>query len=305
MIRRIVCLLLALLCGAAPCLAEESAPAEPEPAVFPRETYNLGIRNLRVYDRFETDTLAFTIESFTMEGARWVLTEIWVQDPARQIRKINAEWGVDLAAPIDMARQFPEAMLLTNASGYISKTYPDIPESYPGEPSDYYYTTLGSLVITEGEILRKLDGVPFYGLALSEDGISMYRGADIEDVLATQPTQTWAFFEPCAIQENGEEVLPEEGTWPMAEEKHPRTVLARINRNNYVLLHIPYGTKLRGVSLYRISEFFSEHFTTEWIYNLDGGYSSSLIYRVQKQRTNIRRVVPNVQKIADMLCFTE
>jgi hypothetical protein len=133
----------------------------------------------------------------------------------------------------------------------------------------------------------------------------MYRGADNADVLAASPSQTWAFFESCAMQENGADLLPEEGTWPMAKEKHARTVLARVNRNNYLLLHLPYGPALRGMSLYRLNQFFSEHFETEWVYNLDGGYSTSLVYRQQKKKSALFLLVPNVQKIADLLCFTE
>ena len=61
------------------------------------------------------------------------------------------------------------------------------------------------------EILRNLEGVPFYGLALSENGIDLYRGADNGMVLASSPRQTWAFLESCAMMrqgKNGSEGLP-------------------------------------------------------------------------------------------------
>lgn len=302
-LRRWFCLLAALLLFLSCALGEET-PAEELP-VYPPMEYDLDIPGKRVYDTYVSDTLRFTIETFHMEGNKCVLTEVWVQDPGRQIRKVNADWGKDLANPKDLARKLPETVLATNASGYVTRTYPDIPASYPGKPADYYFTTLGSLVITDGKILRELDGVPFYGLALTGEGISMYRGADNADVLAASPSQTWAFFESCAMQENGADLLPEEGTWPMAKEKHARTLLARVNRNNYLLLHLPYGPALRGMSLYRLNQFFSEHFETEWVYNLDGGYSTSLVYRQQKKKSALFLLVPNVQKIADLLCFTE
>ena len=303
--RRILCLTLALLCLLCPCLAEDSAAFlsdENAETVYPPAEYTF---TQRQYDSYVSDSLIFTIESFYLYNAKCILTKIWVQDPARQIRKANAAWGKSLSAPKELAKKIPEAVLVTNASGYVTKGYPDIPESYPGKPSDYYFTTLGSLVITEGKIFRELEGVPFYGLALSESGINMYRGADNELVLATQPRQTWAFFETCAMQENGIDLLPEQGTWPMASEQHARTVLARVNRNNYLLLHIPYGTELHGMSLYRINEFFFENFETEWVYNLDGGYSTSMLYKPQKKNATLVRLVPNVQKVADILCFTE
>ena len=304
MIRRIVCLALVLLCGLSACPARGEIVSEETDGVaeYPPMVYDYAQRK---YDSYTSDTLIYTIETFNMSGTKCVLTKIWVKDPARQIRKANAPWKKDLADPKLLTAQVPGAVLSTNASGYITRIYPDIPETYPGVPSDYYYTTLGSLVITDGEILRELEGVPFYGLALSENGISLYRGADNALVLATEPRQTWAFFEPCAMQVNGEDLLPEEGIWPMAKEKHARTILARVNRNNYLMLHVPYGKALRGLSLYQVNAFFSAHFQTEWVYNLDGGYSTALIYKPQTKNARLERLVPNVQQVADILCFTE
>ena len=175
----------------------------------------------------------------------------------------------------------------------------------PGSPSDYYNTTLGSLVITDGEILRSLEGVPFYGLALSENGIELFRGADNEMVLASSPRQTWAFFESCAMMVNGEDVLPEEGAWPMAREQHPRTVLARVNRNNYLMLHVPNRQDSHGLSLYQINRFFMRNFETEWVYNLDGGYSTALICKTQEKNARLTRIAPNRQPAADILCITD
>ena len=301
--RRFVCLLLALACvfgAACPSRAEGADLAGP--AVLPPETYEF---EKRVSVRYESETLIYTIESFTLDSIPVLLTKIWVRDPLRQIRKANAPWGESLAQPLALAKQVPGAVLATNASGYITRAYPDLPESYPGSPEDYYFTTLGSLVITDGEVLRNLEGVPFYGLALTEDGITLCRGAANGDVLSSGPRQTWAFFEPCAMQVAGEDTLPEEGTWPMAREQHPRAVLARINRNNYLMLHVPNREDSWGMSLYRINRFFSAHFSAEWVYNLDGGYSAALIYKGQEKNARLVRLAPNRQPVADILCFTE
>ena len=77
-----------------------------------------------------------------------------------------------------------------NGSGFVSPLYPEIPENYPGVSEDYFYTPLGSLTITDGEVFRNLEGVPYYGLALDADGLQMYTGADNGEVLATEPSQT-------------------------------------------------------------------------------------------------------------------
>lgn len=322
MIRRILGLLLALwLLSGAACSGEAAGPEAPgtdevgfevtdadfpvpdQSIVFPPEEYEFTGRRVSV--RYESETLNYTVESFTLDGIQCLLTKIWVRDPERQIRKVNAPWQKSLAKAADLMKQIPEAVLATNASGYITKQYPDIPESYPGVPEDYFFTTLGSLVITDGEVLRNLEGVPFYGLALSADGITLYRGEDNDTVLASHPVQTWAFFENCAMQADGEDLLPEEGAWPMAKELHPRTVLARVNRNNYLLFHVPNREDSYGMSLYRINLFFFRHFNTEWVYNLDGGYSTELVCRGQEKNARVKRMAPGRQKVADILCFTE
>ena len=312
--RRFLGLLLVLLCCFCAVCAEAEAesgmevadldPFSPEPEeVFPPEEYEFSGK--RISAHYESDTVIYTIESFTLDSIPCLLTKIWVRDPERQIRKVNAPWGESLAWPLDLARQLPETVLATNASGYITRQYPDIPESYPGVPEDYFFTTLGSLVVTDGEILRNLEGVPFYGLALSKDGITMYRGADNDMVLATSPRQTWSFFENCAMMEDGADLLPEEGTWPMAREQHARSVIARVNRNNYLMLHVPNRDDSYGLSLYRINMFFLRNFTTEWVYNLDGGYSTVLIYKSQEKKARLTRLAPNRQPVADILCITE
>ena len=310
MIRSLLCFLLAVLCClSAACAAGEAGFSgldvtdlgSADQPVFPPEEYEF---SKRVYTRYESETLIYTIESFTLDSIPVLLTKLWVRDPQRQIRKANAPWGESLANPLNLAREIPGTVLATNASGYITKQYPDIPETYPGDPSDYFFTTLGSLVITEGEVLRCLDGVPFYGLALSADGITLYRGADNDMVLATSPLQTWAFFENCAMMENGEDLLPEKGSWRMAKEQHPRTVLARVNRNNYLMLHVPNREDSWGLTLYRVNLFFQKNFKTEWVYNLDGGYSSTLILRDEKTG-RLKKLAPNRQPVAAILCLTE
>lgn len=300
---RLMCLLAALLLLWAPSLGEDASPLLPDegtPEVFPPAEYEWVKSRVAHH---ESDTLQYTIESFTLDSVHCYLTKIWVRDPERQFRKVNAPWREALSTPMALAKKVPEALLATNASGYISARYPTLPDGYPGTSPDYYFTTLGSLVITDGEILRNLEGVPFWGLALSEDGIVLYQGADNAEVLASSPCQTWAFFEPCAMQVGGEDTLPEAGTWSLADERHPRTILARVNRNNYLLLHVRRNDNSYGLSLHRLNIFFSRHFQTEWVYNLDGGPSSSLVF--QKKNAGLTLLAPNYQQIADILCVTD
>ena len=265
----LLCLLLAAGYGGA-ALAEE-----PVNFVSDAEADSVGVMKYSL----DTPTLKYTIEVFVMHGERCYLTRLWVQDPARQIQKATAEWRKTLRFSKDMAGDLPDAMLAVNGSGYVSPQYPEIPENYPGSSEDYFYTPLGSVTVTNGEVFRNLEGVPYYGLALTEDGLQMYTGEDNEAVLAEQPVQTWSFYTSCPMMRNNEDLLPEE--WDFADRRAQRTIIARVDKNNYLILSVTKDLR-GGISLRRAVTFFQENFDTEWVYNLDGGVSSALLVKGEK-----------------------
>lgn len=115
---------------------------------------------------YQSETLRFTVESLCYEGAECYLTRIWMADPGQQIRKATATWEQDLRYPSEMAEDIPGAALCINGSGYVSPVFPSIPDDYPGDSPDYYFTPLGSLTITDGQVFRNLEGVAYYGLTL-------------------------------------------------------------------------------------------------------------------------------------------
>lgn len=293
MMKRRVCLLLCLL------LFPLAAPAEEEPAFFfsDVEADRLG-KITRTYD---SPTLKYTVESFTMSGERCFLTRIWVKDPARQIRKVTSDWKKNLKFPKVMAEKIPDAALVINGSGYVSPQYPEIPDNYPGESKDYFYTPLGSVTVTDGEVFRNLEGVPYTGLTLEAEGLQMYTGADNAEVLAADPLQTWSFYVECPMLRDNEDLLPEE--WPFADRRASRTVIARLDKHNYLILSADSGKK-GGITLRRAVVFFQANFRAEWVYNLDGGPSSALICRKRGQK-KMRAVMGGGAKDADIMVFTE
>ena len=264
----------------------------------PVEVYDFSGKQVRSY---ESETLIYSVERFRIDGVRCFLSKIWVREPARQIRKATAEWRKNIQLPAKMARQIEKPALVINGSGYVSPTYPWIPEDYPGESSDYYYTPLGSLTVTHGEVFRQLEGVPYYGLTLERDGLHMSMGEDNGAVLARNPTETWSFYIQCPMLLNNEDVLPED--WAFADRDARRTVIARVNMNNYLILTVTNDGKA-GLSLRRISRFFRKYFRTEWVYNLDGGPSSALLCR-RKGKKNLVALMGGKAKDADIMAFVE
>ena len=288
-IRRLLCL--ALLLAALPA----AAPGE---EVFPPREYEFSHRAYRSYD---SETLKYTMETFTVSGVRCYLTKVWLQDPGRQIRKATAEWKKNIMLPRHMAEKIPEAALVINGSGYWSRTYPDVPENYPGQPSDYFCTPWGSLTVTDGEVFRCLEDIPFTGLTLEADGLHMCVGEAPAAVLARNPLQTWSFRDLCPLQRDGEILTPKD--WEFAGKKARRTVIGRADRNNYLLLSVS-DEGGPGLTLHQVNSFFQKYFELEWLYNLDGGPSSALLAR-KKGRSRMNTVLGGSAKDEDIMAFVE
>ena len=290
--RRLISLVLCLMLVLPAALAEE-------PATFfeDAEAQKFG-KITRTYD---SPTLKYTIEKFVLEREIAYLTRVWVQEPGRQIRKATSVWKKNVKTPKTIAAQIENAALAINGSGFISTTYPWIPENYPGKNEDYYYTPLGSLTVTDGEVLRNLEGVSYYGLTLDRDGLQMYVDADNAEVLATGPVQTWSFYIGCPTLLNNEDILPAD--WEFADIRAARNMIGRVDRNNYLILTVTQE-RGKGISLRKGADFFREHFSTEWVYNLDGGKSIALLSRKRDKKHPIE-IAWGGASIVDIMAFTE
>lgn len=264
--------------------------------ILPQREYEFVGNPIHLHD---SETLKYTIIAFEHEKAFCYLTQIWMADPGRQITKATAEWEVGLALPMDMAAQVEGVALAVNGSGYVSPVFPEIPDNYPGGSPDYYYTPLGSLTITNGEIFRHLQGVPFYGLTLQQDGLHMHVGEDIESILPNNPTQTWSFYEGCTMVQDHKSILDTE--WRFAKVRAMRTIIAKVDNNNYLLLTVTQENG--GLSLIQCVDFLQEYFDPIWIYDLDGGPSSALMYR--EPGGDMRLLFGGRSKDADIMAFTE
>ena len=283
------CLLLltaALLMSAVPVPAEDAGPS------YTYEVTGEGAS-------YKSDSLAYSIEIGKLDNTKVYVTRVWMAEPGRQIRKITSPWHQRLAKAEDLAAKLPKAALAINGSGYVSKTYPWIPEEYPGTSEDYYCTPLGSLTVTDGEVLRCLEGIPYYGLTLEADGLHMYVGADNEEVLAANPLQTWSFYVQCPLIADGESILDRD--WIFANRMAVRTIIAKLDDHNYVILTV---TSLHGLTLLTCTDFLLGEFHPQWAYNLDGGPSSALIRRKHGSRTQ-KLVYGSKQPIVDIMAFLE
>jgi len=278
------------------CLLLLASPAQAAQDVLP--PYEYGFSGQPVADH-HSPTLRWQIEQFTHQGAACYLTKLWMQEPGRQIGKATADWEENVLDTAEIAARAPEASLLINASGYVTRIYRWIPDNYPGTNEDYYNTPLGSLTVTDGQVYRCLTGVPYYGLTLNEDGLRLHVGDDPEAVLAQNPSQTWSFYVECPIIRDGQSILDPE--WRFTNTPAMRTIIAKMDANNYIVLTVTRGN--RGLTMQQCVDFLLESFAPEWAYNLDGGPSSALMYRDGEQQ--LHAVWENGQENADIMTFSE
>lgn len=278
-----------------PALAEEPLPAEGGEPLPVRE---YALETEPVADH-ASDSLVWSIGKCKVDKAVVYITRVWMADPGRQIGKAASDWRKNIKNASALAAQEPDASLIINASGYVTRTYKWIPENYPGTNSDYYFTPLGSVTVTDGEVFRCLEGVPYYGLTLNADGLRLHVGDDPQEVLAQEPTQTWSFYVECPVIRDHQSILDPD--WKFTNSKAMRTVIARVDANNYVILTVT--SKNSGLTMARVVEFLQAEFDPEWAYNLDGGPSSALMYR--NGRDKLVTVWKNGQKNVDIMTFRD
>ena len=287
--RKLLALLL-LMCLTLPALAEDaSAPLPPLPMDYPGTAVAEHV----------SDSLRWQITKASVDKATVYITTVWMAEPGRQMGKAASDWRKNIKNAATLAEAEPDASLIINASGYVTKTYKWIPENYPGTNSDYYFTPLGSVTVTDGETFRCLEGVPYYGLTLNEDGLRLHVGDDPEAVLAQNPTQTWSFYVECPVILDHQSILDPD--WKFTNSKAMRTVIARRDANNYLILTVT--NKNRGLTMAEVVAFLQAEFDPEWAYNLDGGPSSALMYRNEKGK--LKTVWKNGQKNVDIMTFSE
>ena len=274
-----------------------AAAGEEDAEVLPFYPYTwTGSSVVRSYD---SDTLKYTVEVAKYLKTRIYVTKVWMVSPGEQIKKATSPWHEHLELCETMAKTVDGAALVINGSGYVSPKFPWIPEDYPGESEDYYFTPLGSLTVTDGVLFRKLDGVAYYGLTLEADGLHMYVGADNDEVLSAQPTQTWSFYTRCPLIADHASILDRD--WDFANNKAIRTIIAKMDANNYLILTV---TSIHGLTLPECTDFLLEAFDPEWAYDLDGGPSTALLCRNYGKKT-FKAVYGGTDKDADIMAFTE
>ncbi len=248
---------------------------------------------------YESPTLSYTMRRCVLDSMACHVIDLKLEDPQRQIRKAASPWHESLCEALALAEQIPGAVLAVNGSGYVSPRYPDIPETYPGESEDYWYEPLGSLTVTDGTVMRCLDGIPYYGLILDGEGLRMIVGEDPRALMESHPEQTWSFYDGCPLIRDGSRILDPE--WDFALHRARRTVIAGYGDPGHYLIFMVLDKP--GVKLTHLTDCLIRDFGVDWAYDLDGGPSSALVRR--KNNGRLYLVGGGDQMVADIMAFTE
>ena len=118
-------------------------------------------------------------------------------------------------------------------------------------------------------------------------------------MMAQQPTQTWSFYEGCPMINDHVSILDRE--WSFAIRHAARTIIAKVDANNYVLIT---ATSSVGLTVVDATDFLMKEFDPEWAYDLDGGPSSALLCRNVGKKT-LKVLYGGKSKDADVMGFVE
>lgn len=150
-------------------------------------------------------------------------------------------------------------------------------------------------------MFRCLTGVPYYGLSLTRDGLHMHVGDDPADVLAANPTQTWSFYIECPVIRDHQSIL--DPNWRFTTAPAMRTIISCIDEHNFILLTVTRDSS-SALTMRQCVDYLQSAFDPLWTYNLDGGPSIALYYRLSPDDDWVC-VAGGTSKDADIMAFAD
>lgn len=266
-----------------------------------------------VVKKSETDTLKIYI---TKKNSYYI-TRVWAYDPYYQLNKYDSpEYGTKLYNPKDLLQMAINRDNLSNnlivgfnASGfYLKDTYDaDSVSKY----SKYDKTSVGTLVITNGQVIRNvydkayktwyITGVdPSNTLKIFTDekaSTASEINAKKEwanSVINSKIRNTFTFASPLIMNGVKSDIIT---SMPSASSRVSRQAICQVNSNNFVLIT---GYDLNRNDLIQIMLNLNCQTGT----NLDGGGSIALLYK-EPNNSSISTIIGNGRNLTEVGYFTE
>ena len=273
--------------------------------------------NENIIRQEETDTL----KVYITETNTYYLTRIWAEDAYTQLNKEDSpEYGKKLYKPSILLENAiknnnldNKLLLGFNASGfYLKDTYDaSSVNKYPA----YDKTSVGSLVITNGKVIRnnyeKGDILTWFIMGINENNeMLVFEDKKItettinekkiwsESVISAGIRNTLTFASP--VIENGQRTnyTNENSRMPGGNnEKEKLQLLCQINNNNFILYTAKNDTRDTGIDLFM-------NLGCKTAVNLDGGGSTTLLFK-SANSNNIEKLIGNSRNLPEVAYFSE
>jgi len=261
----------------------------------------------------ETDTLKIYI---TKKGSYYI-TRIWAYDPYYQLNKKDSpEYGSNLYKPKDLL-QFAindnnldnKLIVGFNASGfYLKNTYDAASVS---KYSGYDKTSVGTLVITDGKVIRNVYDKAYKTWYIagvdSSNTLKVFTDSMASTTTEINTKKQWAssvinsgirntftFASPLVMNGVKSDITT---SMPSSSSKVNRQAICQVNSNNFVLIT---GSQLSRNNLIEIMLGLNCQTGT----NLDGGGSIALLFK-EPNNSTITTIIGNSRNLTEVGYFTE
>ena len=230
-------------------------------------------------ERYEDPSIQVRIEE--IDG--FLVSKIWVRDPGRQFKKVeaSADFGIETKTVGDMMRPISDAVIAINGSGFGAET------KYGAELEEAPW---GNIVITNGDVRwTHPDKTKETCLGIDTSGNLVFlRKATLKSMKKNRIVNTIRFSNQFLIENQVRY------DYSHLTSRSYRTAIGQMDSNNYVLL------SARKPKLYDEVTDLGVKLGCPLLYNCDGGGSATLWFR----GTYLLAGEDPPRKVADALYFT-
>lgn len=258
-----------------------------------------------------------TLKIYITKKSSYYITRIWAYDPYSQLNKFDSpEYGKNLYRPKALLEKARDKYSLNNklivgfnASGfYLKDTYD---ASSVSKYSKYNKTSVGTLVITNGKVVRNAYNKAFktwFVTGIDKDNnlrifkdLAGTSASQIEEkkkwsqsVIDSGIRNTFTFAAPLIVDGKQSTTAT---SMPSTSSRVNRQAICQVNNNNFVLIT---GSNLNRSDLILIMKNLNCKTGT----NLDGGGSIALLYK-NKNSNGIETIIGNGRNLTEVGYFTE
>ena len=265
----------------------------------------------KIIREYTSNTLKYKVE----DKGTYAITYVWVKDAYNQfktgVKEPFPQLGVSnsIMNSVSKAKNYTnKEMIGINGSGIVSDVfYPKVAKAIPG----WKNSSISPAVLVDGKVKRNFTnmsiiGTGSYTYGLMKKGYLNYYDigrsnninanvSEYNKMIKDGVKYTFA-FSPVLIH-NG--VINNN----LKHDNNIRQALGQIDKNNFIIITTTTKNRSKGLSPANLAVMMKELKCVE-AYNLDGGGSTSLIYKAKGSSTS-KSIVYTSRAVADIVYFVE